>query len=147
MGEYMNEWVDTDVRQKQDRRSIMTLLKVFLLGSVMYLLMTFLVKTFYQDNPDQMEWQVREVYNQKFIQSLIDSNNTYRQQVLSKLGGPDITEAKKVNGHIWQVFFYRTQLKESDGFTTREECTALLFKDDNLVSVGPIAYEQYNEIL
>ena len=92
-----------------------------------------------------MKWEDRESYNRQFIAELqIDQFNF--EQALQQLGNPDITEAKKVAGDRFQVMFYRTQHMKSDGITTQEECTALLFKNDALFAIGKSAYERFKQL-
>lgn len=40
-----------------------------------------------------------------------------------------------------QVLFYRTQHVHSDGKTTKEECTPVVFRDSKLVGWGETAYQ------
>ncbi len=65
--------------------------------------------------------------------------------VLDYLGSPDLTYAKRTEDNVWQIIFYRTQHVKSDGITTIDECTGLLFKNGQLVLWGPSAYESYQQ--
>jgi len=104
-----------------------------------------LVVNFYDDSPADMQWGDRESYNRQYIGKLtLDKFNF--EQAIEELGGPDITEAKKVNDNNFQVMFYRTQHIKSDGFTTQDECTALLFKNGSLIAIGETAYEQFKQL-
>jgi len=115
-----------------------------LLALTAYGIFVALVMTFYDDSPANMKWEDREAYNRQFIAELqIDQFNF--EQALKQLGNPDITEAKEVAGDRFQVMFYRTQHMKSDGITTQEECTALLFKNDALFAVGNSAYERFKQ--
>lgn len=105
-------------------------------ASVMYL---------YQDTPVQMEWDEREGFNRKYITTMRLDESTV-EKTLADLGAPDLTEAKKVNNQNYQVMFYRTQHKHSDGITTQDECTALLFKGGVLVGIGESAYVDYKQL-
>ena len=42
--------------------------------------------------------------------------------------------------------FYRPQHIKSDGFTTQDECTALLFKNNLLIAIGKTAYQQFQQL-
>lgn len=95
----------------------------------------FLVISFYDDSPDKMQWEDREAYNKQFIAKLQLDQFTF-EQAISELGSPDITEAKKIAGDQFQVMFYRTQHVKSDGITTQEECTFLLFVNGVLKEIG-----------
>ena len=108
-----------------------------------YAIFVGLVVTFYDDSPANMKWEDREAYNRQFIAKLQLDSFTF-DQAIEKLGSPDITEAKKVNDVNFQVMFYRTQHIKSDGITTQDECTALLFKNGVLSAIGKAAYEQFS---
>lgn len=101
------------------------------------------VLTFYEDDPDQMRWEDRQAFNKKFINKLVIENQISKQYIIQALGSPDITEAKQVEGKNIQVMFYRTQHEKSDGITTKDECTPLLFKNGVLVAWGGDAYSKY----
>lgn len=105
-------------------------------ASVMYL---------YKDTPVQMEWDEREGFNRQYIAKL-SLDNTNVDKILKDLGDPDLTEAKKVNLSNYQVLFYRTQHKHSDGITTQDETTPLLFKGKFLIGIGESAYLDYKEL-
>ncbi|MDF2179643.1 DUF3192 domain-containing protein [Aliiglaciecola sp. CAU 1673] len=111
------------------------------LGLVVYLVFAGLVLVFYPDDPDSMDWKDREQFNKVQIAKL--QLGTGRQAVITQLGSPDISEAKQVEQSKYQVMFYRTQHMESDGITTMNECTPLLFENDSLVAWGEGAYQQY----
>lgn len=108
-----------------------------------YAIFVGLVVTFYDDSPANMKWEDREAYNRQFIAKLQLDSFTF-DQAIEKLGSPDITEAKRVNDENFQVMFYRTQHMKSDGITTQDECTALLFKNGVLSAIGKAAYEQFS---
>ena len=123
--------------------------KVWLLlgsGVLLYLALTILVLLFYNDDPDQMDWQDREAFNTKLIYKMDLKQPLSRTEVISSLGGPDITEAIVVSEQIYQMMYYRTHRTKSDGITTRDECTALLFKNNQLIAIGENAIEQYNQL-
>ncbi|WP_371372691.1 DUF3192 domain-containing protein [Thalassotalea aquiviva] len=103
------------------------------------------VMYFYKDTPANMEWDEREGYNRQYINQL-NLENTNVDKILQDLGAPDLTEAKIVGSESYQVMFYRTQHKHSDGITTQDECTALLFKGGMLVGIGETAYIDYKEL-
>ena len=100
-----------------------------------YGVFVLLVMTFYDDNPDKMKWEDREAYNKQFIGKLQLDQFTF-EQAIEQLGSPDITEAKKVLDDKFQVMFYRTQHIKSDGITTQDECTFLLFINGTLKEIG-----------
>lgn len=115
-------------------------------GFILYLLITVAVLFFYQDDPEQMNWQDRETFNHKFISKLDISEGLQQQHVIGRLGSPDITFAKEENNTIYQVLYYRTKRSQPDGITTADECTALLFKDRKLVAKDDAAIKQFEAI-
>ena len=116
-----------------------------LIALAIYGVFVALVVNFYDDSPADMQWDDRESYNRQYIGKLtLDKFNF--EQAIEELGGPDITEAKKVDKNNYQVMFYRTQHVKSDGFTTQDECTALLFKNGSLIAIGETAYEQFQQL-
>ena len=92
-------------------------------------------------NPNSMDWDDREVYNKQTISSL-DLGQT-KKDVLALLGQADFSEAKQNDQDSLTILFYRTQRKHSDGETTRDECTPLLFKNNQLIAWGTETYQQY----
>lgn len=116
-----------------------------LIALAIYGMFVALVVNFYDDSPSDMEWGDRESYNKQYIGKLTLEKFNF-EQAIEELGGPDITEAKKVDGNSFQVMFYRTQHMKSDGFTTQDECTALLFKNGSLIAIGKPAYEQFQQL-
>lgn len=115
-------------------------------GIGLYILFTLLILLFYKDDPDQMQWYDREVFNAKIIGRL-DLNKTVSQdKIISRLGSPDITEASEYQGSIYQLLYYRTHRYYPDGITTVEECTALLFRDRRLIAIGEPATDAYKSV-
>lgn len=118
---------------------------LFIGGFVVYLLLTLAVLLFYKDDPEQMSWQHRENFNAKVISRFKLSENFGQDDIIGRLGGPDITEAIAINGEIYQLMYYRTHRKLPDGITTEDECTALLFINRQLVAIGDTAVTQYQQ--
>lgn len=112
----------------------------------LYPLLTWLVLTYYQDDPSKMIWNDREAYNHKYISQLDTQTALTQQQLIEKLGGPDITEAELVGNNTYQLMYYRTKRDISDGITTKQECTALLFKNQQLIAVSEKAVQQYQQV-
>jgi len=112
---------------------------------IAYGIFVALVVTFYDDSPTNMQWEDREAFNKQYIAKVKLDQLTFDQVILD-LGSPDITEAKKFNSNQYQLMFYRTQHVKSDGITTEEECTALLFKNNILNALGHSAIEEYQSI-
>ena len=106
-----------------------------LLALTVYGIFVALVVTFYDDSPDNMKWDDREAYNRQFIAKIKLKEFTF-EQALTELGSPDITEARTLDEVYYQVMFYRTQHVKSDGITTQDECTFLLFVNGVLKEIG-----------
>lgn len=119
---------------------------LLLAGLVLYAGLTSIILMFYKDDPDQMNWQDREAFNTKYIYKLDLTKAISRNQVINFLGGPDITEAKKHQQQVFQVLYYRTHRTKTDGITTKDECTAILFKNQQLIAIGETAVEQFNQL-
>ncbi|SEK83720.1 Protein of unknown function [Colwellia chukchiensis] len=113
-----------------------------LLALAAYGIFVALVVNFYDDSPAKMRWEDREAYNRQFIAKLELKKFNF-DTAIKELGSPDITEAKIVDDNRYQVSFYRTQHVKSDGITTQDECTALLFTNGVLTAIGNTAYQQF----
>ncbi|WP_286232779.1 DUF3192 domain-containing protein [Thalassotalea sediminis] len=100
-----------------------------------YGIFVLLVVNFYDDSPANMQWEDREAYNRQFISKLKLGEFTF-EEAIEKLGSPDITEAKKAEERNFQVLFYRTQHVKSDGITTQDECSYLVFVDNVLTEIA-----------
>ncbi|MBY6063240.1 DUF3192 domain-containing protein [Pseudidiomarina sediminum] len=116
--------------------------KIVIIGFLIYLGLTALILATYQADPDNMSWQERETFNLKQIGRF--DLGLLKDDVIRLLGSPDISEAKATaDGEEVLVLFYRTHHVKSDGITTRDECTPLLFKNGSLIAWGADAYEDY----
>ncbi len=120
-------------------------LRYVILGIGIYALIAGLVITFYKDDPGAMIWQDREAYNKRFIAKLSADEPRQIEEVLDVLGTPDLTFVKKRGDDLYQIVYYRTQHVKSDGITTQDECTGLLFKNKLLILWGPSAETAYND--
>jgi len=116
-----------------------------IIALAIYAICVALVMNFYDDNPSKMQWEEREDYNRNFL-TMVQLNKFTFDEALDKLGSPDITEAKRIDNNYYQVTFYRTNHVLSDGITTQEECTPLLFKNNVLLASGKTAYETFQQL-
>lgn len=114
-------------------------------GLLLYWLLTFAIIKFYPDDPSQMSWHIREAFNAKYIQNLKTKESIRQDQVIDRLGGPDITRAYRHEDKIYQLLYYRTHRAIADGITTEDECTPLLFIERQLVAIGHDAIERYEQ--
>lgn len=114
-----------------------------IIGTIFALYLTFVavVALVYEPTLDNMGWEDRQAYNQKSLTTLTLGQDI--EEVRSLLGAADFSEAKSSEEAKLQVLFYRTHHEKSDGITTKEECTPLLFKDNKLVAWGQDTYKQY----
>ena len=83
---------------------------------------------------DNKHWKDRQKSNLSVI-SQLEINDT-RQSILEQLGAPDFSEAFTKDGDNYRVLFYRTQHEHSDGETSKDETTPLVFKNDQLIGWG-----------
>jgi hypothetical protein len=84
-------------------------------------------------------WHNQERKNRKMIADL--STNMDITTIKKRMGTPDFNELHQRGDDEYQVLFYRTQRKEGDGVTTKDECTQLVFKNGILVGWGDTAYD------
>ncbi|MGI2260892.1 DUF3192 domain-containing protein [Shewanella sp. GXUN23E] len=106
-----------------------------------YLVFVAVVMITHDTSPNSMDWDDRQVYNLQTISTL--NLGQAKAEVMELLGKADFSEAKQGTQGPLTVLFYRTHRKNSDGETTRDECTPLLFRNDRLVAWGIDTYEQY----
>lgn len=82
----------------------------------------------------EADWRERQEHNRYEIAHLeIGMSGT---EVRERLGRPDISEAFTRDGAEYRILYYRTQHSRSDGKTTRDETTPLVFRDDRLEGWG-----------
>lgn len=121
------------------------ILKYIVLGLGVYAIAAGLIINFYKDDPQGMYWQDRESFNKRYLSKLKVDTPVFLDQVFNNLGSPDLTFAKRSGEDVFQIIYYRTQHEHSDGITTKDECTGMFFKNEQLVTWGPgaeIAYEK-----
>lgn len=90
-------------------------------------------------NSDSAWKEEQRVNNQKIADLQLGDSF---EKVRSLMGTPRFNEAFEKEGKAVQVIFYRTMHKHSDGETTKDECTALIFKGGELVGFGDKAYSR-----
>lgn len=84
--------------------------------------------------------EVEERRNRQVLASL--ELGTPVAVVQQRLGEPAFTEAFERNGATVRVLRYRTHRSHSDGDTTHDETTALVFIDGLLSGLGETAYRE-----
>ncbi len=88
---------------------------------------------------DNSNWKKTQRHNQQQINQL--TLDMSAEDIRTLLGAPDFTESFTKDGDTVQVLFYRTHHHKSDGKTTKEECTPLIFKQNRLTGWGDKAYQ------
>jgi len=83
---------------------------------------------------DNDHWQERQRDNKRIISQL--ELNDSRKTIIEQLGAPDISEAFVKGDDNYRILFYRTQHEHSDGDTSKDETTPLVFMNDRLVGWG-----------
>ncbi len=86
------------------------------------------------DNDRHADWREHQRENLRIINQL--EINDSRNYVVEQLGAPDFSEAFAKDSDSYRVLFYRTQHRHSDGETTKDETTPLVFKNDRLIGWG-----------
>lgn len=86
-------------------------------------------------------WKEEQRTNSELISQL--DMGMGRSTVVGKLGTPAESEAFESGGEEVRVLFYRTRHKHSDGRTTRDETTPLVFRNDVLVGWGDSVYAEF----
>ncbi|MCL1138510.1 DUF3192 domain-containing protein [Shewanella pneumatophori] len=108
---------------------------------VTYVAFVAVIMVFYKPTPDEMSWEDRQAYNQAMLTDLTLGQPI--ADIKTIFGKADFSEAKISNDDTLQILFYRTHHKTSDGQTSKEECTPLLFKQGKLIAWGETSYQQY----
>jgi len=86
---------------------------------------------------DSNNWREQQRENALYISSL--ELGTAPERVIEELGTPSSSEAFMQKSAEVRVLYYRTQHKKSDGETTKDETTPLVFVNDKLVGWGESA--------
>lgn len=91
------------------------------------------------NDEDGNNWRKTQQFNQNYVSGL--KTGTEIAAVRQSLGNPAFSESFNKQGEIVEVLFYRTHHSHSDGMTSKDECTALIFKRGVLVGWGDKAYQ------
>lgn len=86
----------------------------------------------------EADWQEMERENRESISQLEPGMAV--ENVRSRLGTPEFSESIESDDGDYRVLFYRTQRREADGMTTRDETTPLIFRNGELVGWGETAW-------
>lgn len=91
-------------------------------------------------NDASEKWQKVQKENKRKIAQL-EVGDSY-ESVRASMGTPEFNEAFSSDNKEYQVLFYRTRHRHSDGETSKDECTPLIFTDGKLSSWGDKAYDK-----
>ena len=119
-----------------------TLMKLFAAATLTSLLSGCVIAVG-NDDMDDDSWskaKKTQQHNQNYINQL--KTGAAAASVRNSLGTPDFTESFQKEGETVEVLFYRTHRSHGDGMTSKDECTALIFKRGLLVGWGDKAYQQ-----
>ena len=86
------------------------------------------------------DWEDVEKFNREGIANLTIGESY--AEVRQRLGQASFSEAFQVGDSSYQVLYYRTHRVHSDGDTTKDETTAVIFKDSILIGWGDEALRQ-----
>ncbi|WP_144392415.1 DUF3192 domain-containing protein [Pleionea sediminis] len=86
-------------------------------------------------------WKTRQSENQKYINQL--SLGRSITEVTEELGGADDSEGFEKDGKSYVVLYYRTRHRHSDGQTSRDETTPLIFENGKLIGWGSSVLPKY----
>lgn len=79
-------------------------------------------------------WQASEERNRRNISMLTHGQSA--QEVMNSMGEPDFDENLRIENTQYRVLYYRTQRVTSDGMTSKDECTPIVFRDNELYGWG-----------
>lgn len=91
------------------------------------------------EETDYDNWRSEQKRNQRSIDSLTLGRTIVSVQ--QEMGKADMTESFRRGDHDYVVLFYRTRHVDSDGTTSRDETTPLVFVNSELVGWGDSAVE------
>jgi hypothetical protein len=79
--------------------------------------------------------------NRQFIADALPGIS--KSAVVDKLGFADFNEMVSNGGDAVQVLYYRTRRIDDDGITAKNECTPLVFINNELVGWGELSLSKY----
>jgi hypothetical protein len=85
-------------------------------------------------------WKNRQDKNLRYINRL--DLGTAMNVVEAELGAADFSDSFQRNGEVFHVIYYRTQHMDSDGKTSKDETTPLVFIEKSLVGWGELAIDK-----
>ncbi len=85
------------------------------------------------------QWEQAQRRNDRYIDGV--QLGTSINAVRADLGEAEFQDSFQRDGEVFDVLYYRTHHRHSDGKTTRDETTPMVFVDGRLVGYGPTAIE------
>ena len=85
------------------------------------------------------QWEQEQRRNDRYIDGV--QLGTSINAIRADLGEADFQDSFQRDGEVFDVLYYRTHHSHSDGKTTRDETTPMVFVDGQLVGYGPTAIE------
>ncbi|KAF7774386.1 hypothetical protein PCIT_a0822 [Pseudoalteromonas citrea] len=86
-------------------------------------------------------WQEHQKSNREKIANL--PNGAEYKSVIKQFDTPDFSELVNKGGTVFQILYFSTNSKHSDGKITKDECTPLVFKAGKLIGIGQSAVIEY----
>ena len=93
-----------------------------------------------ENDSNNSAWKKTQKLNNQVISQL--NLGAELASIRGQLGAPDFSESFRNGDAETVVLFYRTHHEHSDGETSKDECTALIFKNGVLTGWGDKAYRQ-----
>lgn len=94
----------------------------------------------WDDTSASDNWQERQRYNRRAIRELAVGDEI--NNVMAQMGDPDFMDVFMRDATEVRVLRYRTQHERSDGVTSEDETTPLVFEDGLLVGWGELSYQR-----
>ena len=93
------------------------------------------------DDYTSSNWKAEQKQNRESISNL--NLGQERSEIISQMGAATFTEAFTAdNGSGYKVLYFRTHREHSDGDTTKDETTPLVFENDKLIGWGEDALQR-----
>ncbi|RUO32050.1 hypothetical protein CWE12_03420 [Aliidiomarina sedimenti] len=87
-----------------------------------------------ENSRSQSDWERQESRNRQALNEL--HTQQPMAEVIERMGNPDFDEQLRIGERSYRVLYYRTQRVESDGMTTKDECTPIVFERGELYGWG-----------
>ena len=92
---------------------------------------------------EESNWKSKQQSNARAISAMEIGRS--KIEIEAELGTADFNDAFEGSGGTYRVLFYRTRHLHSDGRTTRDETTPIVFHNGNVVGWGDSALAHYTD--